>query len=186
MNTQSTNKDVFLIALAGALPVAWLALLIAPYWNGSIFDLVSQMDAILEDPMHIQWTNCSLKAVLFCLCAYAMGIGVWLSMRRNYRHGEEHGSAKWGDAAAVNRKYRQKPDFMNKILTQGVRIGFDAHKHRRNLNVLVIGGSGAGKTRFYVKPNIMQANCSMVVLDPNGETNYSHFFITFFQRREMQ
>ena len=169
MNTQSNNKDVFLIALAGALPVAWLALLIAPYWNGSIFDLVSQMDAILADPMHIQWTSSSLKAVLFCLCAYAMGIGVWLSMRRNYRHGEEHGSAKWGDAAAVNRKYRQKPDFMNKILTQGVRIGFDAHKHRRNLNVLVIGGSGAGKTRFYVKPNVMQGNCSMVVLDPKGE-----------------
>ena len=169
MNTQSNNKDVFLIAFAGALPVAWVALLIAPYWNGSIFDLVSQLDAILEDPMHIQWTSCSLKAVLFCLCAYTMGIGVWLSMRRNYRHGEEHGSAKWGDAAAVNRKYRQKPDFMNKILTQGVRIGFDAHKHRRNLNVLVIGGSGAGKTRFYVKPNVMQGNCSMVVLDPKGE-----------------
>ena len=169
MNTQSNNKDVFLIALAGALPVAWLALLIAPYWNGSILDLVSQLDAILEDPIHIQWTRCSLRAVLFCLCAYAMGIGVWLSMRRNYRHGEEHGSAKWGDATAVNRKYRQKPDFMNKILTQGVRIGFDAHKHRRNLNVLVIGGSGAGKTRFYVKPNVMQGNCSMVVLDPKGE-----------------
>jgi len=83
MNTQTNNRDVFLIALAGALPVAWLALLIAPYWNGSIFDLVSRLDAILADPMHIQWTSCSLRAVLFCLCAYAMGIGVWLSMRRN-------------------------------------------------------------------------------------------------------
>ena len=98
-----------------------------------------------------------------------MGIGIWLSTRRNYRRGEEHGSAKWGDAAAVNRKYRQRPDNMNKILTQNVRIGFDAHKHRRNLNVLVIGGSGAGKTRFYVKPNVMQANCSMVILAPKGE-----------------
>jgi type IV secretion system protein VirD4 len=83
----------------------------------------------------------------------------------------------------VNRKYRQKPDFMNKILTQGVRIGFDAHKHRRNLNVLVIGRSGAGKTRFYVKPNVMQGNCSMAVLDPHGETNYSHFFYIFSKER---
>ena len=146
-----------------------MALKIAPYWKNSIFDVVSEMEVIFADPWHIEWTSSSLKAVLFCLFAYVMGIGVWLSTRRNYRRGEEHGSAKWGNAAAVNRKYRQKPDFMNKILTQGVRIGFNAHKHRRNLNVLVIGGSGAGKTRFYVKPNVMQANCSMVVLDPKGE-----------------
>lgn len=149
------------------MPVVWMALKIAPYWKNSIFDVVSEMEMIFADPWHIEWTSSSLKAVLFCLFAYVMGIGVWLSTRRNYRRGEEHGSAKWGNAAAVNRKYRQKPDFMNKILTQGVRIGFNAHKHRRNLNVLVIGGSGAGKTRFYVKPNVMQANCSMVVLDPN-------------------
>ncbi len=147
----------------------WIALRIAPYWDRNIFDLITRMDEIMSEPWHIQWTFGSLKAVLFCLFIYFMGIGIWLSTRRNYRRGEEHGSAKWGDAAAVNRKYRQRPDNMNKILTQNVRIGFDAHKHRRNLNVLVIGGSGAGKTRFYVKPNVMQANCSMVILDPKGE-----------------
>ncbi len=147
----------------------WIALRIAPYWDRNIFDLITRMDEIMSEPWHIQWTFGSLKAVLFCLFVYVMGIGIWLSTRRNYRRGEEHGSAKWGDAAAVNRKYRQRPDNMNKILTQNVRIGFDAHKHRRNLNVLVIGGSGAGKTRFYVKPNVMQANCSMVILDPKGE-----------------
>ena len=127
------------------------------------------MEAIFAEPWHIEWNEYSLRAVLFCLFTYAMSIGIWLSTRRNYRRGEDHGSAKWGDAGAVNRKYRQRPDNMNKILTQNVRIGFDAHKHRRNLNVLVIGGSGAGKTRFYVKPNVMQANCSLVILDPKGE-----------------
>ena len=147
----------------------WIALRIAPYWDRNIFDLITRMDEIMSEPWHIQWTFGSLKAVLFCLFVYVMGIGIWLSTRRNYRRGEDHGSAKWGDAAAVNRRYRQRPDNMNKILTQNVRIGFDAHKHRRNLNVLVIGGSGAGKTRFYVKPNVMQANCSMVILDPKGE-----------------
>ena len=131
--------------------------------------MITHFDEILADPMHIQWTEHSLQAVFLCLLVYAMGIGIWLSTRKNYRRGEEHGSAKWGDAAAVNRKYHQRPDNMNKILTQHVKIGFDAHKHRRNLNVLVIGGSGAGKTRFYVKPNVMQSNCSMVVLDPKGE-----------------
>jgi len=151
------------------LPVVWIALKIAPYWEGSIFILISHLEEIFTEPWNIEWTECSLRAVLFCLFIYVMGIGIWLSTRRNYRHGEEHGSAKWGDAAAVNRKYHQRPDRMNKILTQHVKIGFDVHKHRRNLNVLVIGGSGSGKTRFFVKPNVMQANCSMVILDPKGE-----------------
>ena len=156
------------------MPVVWIGLKIAPCWEGSIFELITQMDEIFAKPWHIQWSFSSLKAVLFCLFLYVMGIGIWLSTRRNYRKGEEHGSAKWGDAAAVNRKYRQKPDCMNKILTQNVRIGFDGRRHKRNLNVLVIGGSGAGKTRFFVKPNVMQAagsgaEFSMILTDPKGE-----------------
>ena len=55
------------------------------------------------------------------------------------------------------------------LLVYGIAIGLDGRKHRRNLNVLVCGGSGAGKTRFYAKPNIMNANTSFVVLDPKGE-----------------
>jgi type IV secretion system protein VirD4 len=98
-----------------------------------------------------------------------MGIGIYLSTRRNYRRREEHGSARWGGAAAINRKYRDKDLGNNKILTQNVRIGLNGRKHRRNLNVMVVGGSGSGKTRFYAKPNVMQANTSFVVLDPKGE-----------------
>ena len=152
----------------------WIGLKIAPYWDGSIFELITQMDEIFAEPWHIELARSSPEAVLFCLFLYVMGIGIWLSTRRNYRKGEEHGSAKWGDATAVNRKYRQKPDCMNKILTQNVRIGFNAQRHRRNLNILIIGGSGAGKTRFFVKPNVMQAagngaEFSMILTDPKGE-----------------
>ena len=163
------NREILIASLIGILPVIWIALLIAPYWNGNLFEVFRQIDEIIAQPFQIRWAEDSFRAVLFCLLAYAMGIFIWLSSRKNYRRGEEHGSAKWGDADSVNRKYRQKPDNMNKILTQHVRIGFDAHKHRRNLNILVVGGSGAGKTRFFVKPNVMQANCSMVILDPKGE-----------------
>ena len=164
------NREIIAASLIGTVPVIWIALLIAPHWNGNLFDVFEQMDEIFNRPLHIRWTEDSLRAVFFCLLAYAMGIFIWLSSRKNYRRGEEHGSAKWGDALAVNRKYRQKPERMNKILTQKVKIGFDGKKHRRNLNVLVIGGSGAGKTRFFVKPNVMQAaECSMVILDPKGE-----------------
>ena len=164
------NREIIAASLIGTVPVIWIALLIAPHWNGNLFDVFEQMDEIFNRPLHIRWTEDSLRAVFFCLLAYAMGIFIWLSSRKNYRRGEEHGSAKWGDALAVNRKYRQKPERMNKILTQKVKIGFDGKKHRHNLNVLVIGGSGAGKTRFFVKPNVMQAaECSMVILDPKGE-----------------
>ncbi len=172
------RKETVIFVLAGAVPVIWIALLLAPYWEESLLEMISHTGEIFADPLHVEWCRHSLRTVLFCLFVYAMGICIWLSSGKNYRRGEEHGSARWGDAAALNRKYRQKPDHMNKILTRHVGIGFDGHRHRRNLNVLVIGGSGAGKTRFYVKPNVMQAAgtvkpgapaFSLVITDPKGE-----------------
>ena len=80
--------------------------------------------------------------------------------RKNYRRNEEYGSAKWANNKAVNKKYTEKDYYSNKILSQNVRIGLDGRRHRRNLNTLVIGGSGAGKTRFFGKPNLMQCNTS--------------------------
>ena len=168
MSSRDTDrKEALLVSLLGAVPVVWLALLIAPYAD-SLAEMVGHADEIFADPFHIRFTNGSIRTMLLFLCAYGFGIGVYLSMRGNYRRGEEHGSARWGNARVINRKYRQLPTNMNKILTQNVSIGLDGHKHRRNLNVLVIGGSGAGKTRFYCKPNIMQCNSSLVVLDPKG------------------
>lgn len=124
----------------------------------------------MNSPISIQWCADSPKAILVFLAAYGTGIGVYFSTRRNYRRGEEHGSAKWGNARRTCKKYAEKDSRKNLILTQNVRIGLDGRMHLRNLNVLVVGGSGAGKTRFYAKPNIMQANTSYVVLDPNGYT----------------
>jgi type IV secretion system protein VirD4 len=125
----------------------------------------------MNNPLQITVTEDSPMAVLFFIAAYAVGIGIFLATRRNYRRGEEHGSAKWGNASTVCRKYRDSDYSYNKILTDNVRIGLDGRKHRRNVNVLVCGGSGSGKTRFYAKPNVMQTNTntSFVVLDPKGE-----------------
>ena len=123
----------------------------------------------MGNPFEIMVCEDSVKTVLIFLLAYAMGIGVYFSTRRNYRRREEHGSAKWGNAGALNKKYRDKDPSANKLLTQNVRIGLDGKKHRRNLNILVCGGSGAGKTRFFCKPNAMQCNTSFVILDPKGE-----------------
>lgn len=124
---------------------------------------------VFNNPFHIELCEVSLKTVLVLLLCYGFGIGIYFSTRRNYRRREEHGSAKWGDARAVNKKYCQTPKSENKLMTQNVSIGLNAKKHRRNLNTLVCGGSGAGKTRFYCKPNLMQCNSSFVILDPKGE-----------------
>ena len=154
----------------GLIPVVWFALLIAPSLSGGLSEIVNALPAAMNHPFQIVWCEDSVKAVLIFICAYAMGIGIYLSTVRNYRRREEHGSAHWGNAGQVNKKYENKAEpEKNKILTQKTKIGLNGRKHRRNLNVLVCGGSGAGKTRFYAKPNIMQANTSFVILDPKGE-----------------
>ena len=153
----------------GLVPVIWFALLIAPAISGGLSEIVNALPAAMNHPFKIVWCEDSVKTVLIFIAAYGLGIGIYLSSRRNYRRGEEHGSAKWGDPRAVNKKYRDRDLFKNRIFTQHVRMGLDGRKHRRNLNTLVVGGSGAGKTRFYAKPNIMNANTSLIVLDCKGE-----------------
>ena len=169
MKNDNNLKAGFIFSAFGIIPVVWLALLTAPYVSGGLVEIMRNLPTAVSSPFQITVCEDSVKTVLIFLLAYGMGIGICLSTRRNYRKGEEHGSAKWGDAKALNKKYRDKDPSANKLLTQSVRIGLDGKKHRRNLNVLVIGGSGAGKTRFYCKPNVMQCNTSMVILDPKGE-----------------
>lgn len=164
-----SRTNVILYCL-GLIPTVWLGLLVAPALRSGLPNLIKNLAVVFSNPFHIVWCEDSVKAVLIFICAYAMGIGIYLSTARNYRRREEHGSAHWGNAGQINKKYENKAEpEKNKILTQKTKIGLDGRKHRRNLNVLVCGGSGAGKTRFYAKPNIMQANTSFVILDPKGE-----------------
>lgn len=166
---QGNIKTEIILILIGVLPVIWFALLIAPYMETGIAEMLLGAEDVFANPFNIKLCENSLRSVLIFLLIYGISIGIYISTKKNYRRGEEHGSAKWGNAESINKKYRQKPDSDNKLLTQRVRIGMNGKKHRRNLNVLVCGGSGSGKTRFYCKPNIMQANTSFVVLDPKGE-----------------
>ena len=170
MNHPSEDKKTnIILAALGVIPVVWAALMVAPFLSDGLAGIIEGFTSGMADPMKVKWCVDSLKAILIFLLIYGLGIGVYLSTKRNYRKGEEHGSAKWGNASQLSKKYADKNKYENIILTQNTRIGLDGRKHRRNLNVLVCGGSGAGKTRFYAKPNIMQANTSFVVLDPKGE-----------------
>ena len=134
-----------------------------------LINAIPYLNEALNHPFQIQWTDSTLKTIDIFLIIYVLGVGMYLSSAKNYRRTEEYGSAKWANPNTVCKKYANKDYFSNKVFSQNVRMGLDGKKHRRNLNTVVIGGSGAGKTRFYAKPNIMQCNTSFVVLDPKGE-----------------
>ena len=169
MRQDKLSKRYIILYVLGLIPVIWFSLLIAPYAKDGLAGIVRNFSLVTENPFHISFCDDSIKTVLIFICAYALGIGIYLSNEKNYRHREEHGSAKWGKAETLKKRYMDKKSENNKILTQNTAIGLDGRKHRRNLNVLVCGGSGSGKTRFYAKPNIMQSNTSFIILDPKGE-----------------
>ena len=134
--------------------------------GGGLPDIITNLTAAMEHPFRIHWTEHSLVTILLCTGAYIMGICLYADQQGRTRDGEEHGSAAWASPRQVNAMFAQK---QNKLLTKNVRLGLDTHKHRRSLNVLVIGGSGAAKTRSYVKPNILEANTNYVITDPKSE-----------------
>lgn len=163
------KKESRVLILLGILPVVWLALLTSPFFFDGILSVIEKLPEAIQHPFRIQVCKDSLKTVLIFIACYGMGIGIYLSTRRNYRRGEEYGSAQWGNTQEINKKYSDKKFEANKLMTKHVRISYNSRKHRRNLLTIVVGGSGAGKTRFFCKPNLMQANTSFVVLDPNGK-----------------
>ena len=164
MPIQKSNDTLFY--LFGTIPVIWLALLLAQSLGGGLPELLRNLTAALEQPTNIIWTDKSLPTILICLAAYGTAVLLYRTNQGRTRDGEEHGSAAWATPASVNAQFAQKESIP---LTQHVRLGLDTHKHRRSLNVLVIGGSGAAKTRSFVLPNILTANTNYVITDPKSE-----------------
>ena len=164
MPIRKSNDTLFY--LFGTIPVIWLALLLAQSLGGGLPELLRNLTSALEQPTNIVWTNKSLPTILICLAAYGMAVLLYRTNQGRTRDGEEHGSAAWATPASVNAQFAQKDSIP---LTQHVRLGLNTHKHRRSLNVLVIGGSGAAKTRSFVLPNILTANTNYVITDPKSE-----------------
>ena len=164
MPIRKSNDTLFY--LIGIVPVVWLALLLAQSLGGGLPELLRNLTSALEQPTNIIWTDKSLPTILICLAAYGMAVLLYRTNQGRTRDGEEHGSAAWATPASVNAQFAQKDSIP---LTQHVRLGLDTHKHRRSLNVLVIGGSGAAKTRSFVLPNILTANTNYVITDPKSE-----------------
>nr|WP_075577379.1 type IV secretory system conjugative DNA transfer family protein [Olsenella timonensis] len=157
------------IAAAAVAAAAWAGALLAPALDGDRAGLAARLAAALSDPLAIRPSASAARGALACAGAAALACACYLTSRRNWRRREEHGSAEWGAPRAACRRYRGGEPFSDRLLTERFRMSLDGRRHRRNLNTLVCGGSGSGKTRGYSLPNAMQAASSMVVLDPKGE-----------------
>ena len=153
-----------------AVPVIYVAIVLACSYEAGInlFVLMERFGLLLGRPDLLQWTAYTPKCILGVLVCYGLVVTLYYSDHENRRPGEEYGSAKWGNARELNKRYADR-DGKNVTLTKRVSIGLDGYKHRRNLNILVVGGSGSGKTRFFCKPGIMSVNCSYLIIDPKGE-----------------
>lgn len=170
MNKPTSKKTSILLMLVLFLPVAWIAIKLAMIYrpNTVIWEWLPNLTETLKKPFEIIWTDktwtwlgVSALLYLFTIAYYKVSMG-------KRRIGKEHGSAAWTTASEVNRKYSQSKA-TNKIITQNIQFGIDDRVHRRNMNTMIIGSPGTGKSRFYVKPNLMQCNTSYVITDPKGE-----------------
>lgn len=206
---QKFSTAHIVLYIFGFLLVIVTAFLLAPYMTGTILDWVVQLNQLTwQDLFPLRIVPETKSRVLLFGAAYGSILLFTLFCPKNYRRGEENGSAKWGDVGSISRKFRYKrrsyrklqqeakqkiaymasddfsgapaetiqaaivpchKKYLNLILTQNMRLGLDTRAHRRNLNVLVVGGAGSGKSMFYVRPNLLQANTSYIVLDPKGE-----------------
>ena len=160
-------KTIFIII--GSIFILWISLKVAPFINNGIMKILIDLDKIMSNPFNLKWCKNSMKVIIILEFIYLLIILYLYEKNKDYRRGEEYGSAKWGNKDELKKKYEQTPYANNKILTKRIKIGLNGKLHRRNLNTIIIGGSGSGKTRFYAKPNVMQCNSSMIILDSKGE-----------------
>ena len=169
MTGDKKNSAAVILGVIGLIAVIWLALLIAPTLGGGLFTMLPKLKAAFFHPFTLSLSSYTIPCIIVLAGIYGFLLLIYHYTKPNYRRREEHGSARWGDVEEINGRYAQETDMDNKIMTQNVSVGYNVKVHLRNMNTIVVGGSGAGKTRFYAKPNVMQANTSFVVLDPKGE-----------------
>lgn len=129
------------------------------------------LDNLMMHPIHFLTPSLDptdLKNALIGLVPGLFALTVLMQPKKKYRPGIEHGSARWGTARDFAHLTNTKEPDRNIILTESEKLNMDTRKTRLNNNVLVVGGSGSGKTRFFVKPNLMQCHSSYVITDPKG------------------
>lgn len=172
IRSPSGKRGNFLFWAMGLLPVIWLAAALGEVTAGEIklVSIANRFNQIMERPFALHWQKSTMRWVVALLAVYVLMILFYYSDTAKTHPGAEYGSAKWAEPWEIDQKYRNKSNQMqNFILTQNIRLGMDVYRTRRNLNAVVFGASGTGKTTGYVLPNLLQANCCCIVIDPNGK-----------------
>ncbi len=165
--------------------IVWAAVLAAPALSteGGIFNILIAAGNALQHPFVFTWTDKTWLCIVVFTVAYAMAAAIYLSIRKNWRFREEYGSAKWDTPSAVNNVFYDKAHPQKNLpITKHISMATNMYMHSHNLNTLVIGGSGSGKTRYLVLPQLMtESGCSFLVTDPKGEllTSTGEMFKSF-------
>lgn len=167
------NSIVIPCLIIGELFTIYVSYVLNGVWNtnGDIVLILNKFNAAIKNPFGHYYNANTLRAVIYGSLIYGMAVLMYVTSRRNLMHGKEYGTARFADIRMVNKALADKDECKNRILSNNVRMSIDTSVTGLNNNMLVIGGSGAGKTFFIVKPNIMQMmlNNSFIATDPKGE-----------------
>lgn len=167
------NSIVIPCLIIGELFTIYVSYVLNGVWNtnGDIVLTLNKFNAAIKNPFGHYYNANTLRAVIYGSLIYGMAVLMYVTSRRNLMHGKEYGTARFADIRMVNKAIADKDESKNRILSNNVRMSTDTSVTGLNNNMLVIGGSGAGKTFFIVKPNIMQMmlNNSFIATDPKGE-----------------
>ena len=170
MKTTKKKPSIPLIII-GALLAAYAGYLLNGAWHQGIEfgDFVNNMTQVLSYPLRDYYNESTLKAVIIFEIIFAMVMLMYYTSQRTMMPGREYGTARLATPKEINKVIKDKDDGKNRILSQNVRMSLDTRLTKLNNNVLIIGGSGSGKTFYEVKPNLMQRNSSFIITDPKGE-----------------
>lgn len=167
------NSILIPCLIIGELFTIYVSYVLNGVWNtnGDIVLILNKFNAAIKNPFGHYYNANTLRAVIYGSLIYGMAVLMYVTSRRNLMHGKEYGTARFADIRMVNKALADKDESKNRILSNNVRMSTDTSVIGLNNNMLVIGGSGAGKTFFIVKPNIMQMmlNNSFIATDPKGE-----------------
>ena len=172
MKPQQGRTARYILWALGFPLALWLAAALADAFSGgaSLSRVLARFSVCMNAPFSVRWTEDTGRFLLLAGLLYPAGAVAVESGRGNRRPGEEYGSARWGDPRTIGKKYRDRRHReKNILLTQHVALGLDGRITKRNTHQLIVGGSGAGKTRYFCLPNVMNACCSYIITDCKGE-----------------
>ncbi len=165
------RKPNLLLILMGAIASVFLGYLVAGAWRQGIEfnEFLERFQVVCSYPLADYYNEFTIRMIVYALMTYTIVVIMYYTSQRSFMPGREFGTAKLANIKQVNKILADKVESNNRILSQNVRLSLNTRQTQLNNNILIIGGSGAGKTFYEVKPNLMQLNTSFIATDPKGE-----------------